>query len=227
MPASSTVDTASRIAYGETAPSSSTGTATSTSTANSEPTKAPAEISSSASTARRAAGRRRTGRARAAPAAVRASRQSPRMFGWRSARRPPEPVADRERHQHHADRVRPDDRGRAEVRGEQADGRDLGARASPFRPRTRARAAAASEPQRSRSYGVLWQGLPPQTSITCPSIFRNSDFWVRAAAVERGSQCGSSPPRLGVFVIGGRRRAGVPDHDRRAVERVARIAGIA
>ena len=37
---------------------------------------------------------------------------------------------------------------------------------------------------------------------------RNSDFWTRAAGVERGSECGSSPPRLGVFVIGG---AGVPE----------------
>ena len=89
VPASSTFDTASRIAQGETAPSSRTGTATSTSTASSDPTNAPAEISSSASTATSSSGSATNGTSASRPAASRLSRQRPRMCGWRSAKRPP------------------------------------------------------------------------------------------------------------------------------------------
>src|SRR4051812_32683252 len=80
---------ASRSAYGDTAPSSSTGTATSTSTASSEPTKAPAEISSSASTATSSSGSATNGTSASSAAAASASRHSPRLCGWRSASRPP------------------------------------------------------------------------------------------------------------------------------------------
>src|ERR671918_870166 len=66
-----------------------TGTATSTSTPSSEPMNAPAEIESSASTPRSSSGSAANGISASRPAAVSASRQSPRMWGWRSARRPP------------------------------------------------------------------------------------------------------------------------------------------
>ena len=39
----------------------------------------------------------------------------------------------------------------------------------------------------------VWHGAPLHTSTIAPSGFRNSDFCSRAATVERGSLCGSSP----------------------------------
>ena len=88
-PASSTLFTASRIAHGDTMPSSSTGTATSPSTPTSEPMNAPAEIESRASTATSSSGSAANGTIASSTAAVSVSRQSPRMCGWRSAKRPP------------------------------------------------------------------------------------------------------------------------------------------
>jgi hypothetical protein len=79
VPASSTLDTASRMAYGDTAPSSRTGTATSPSTPISEPTNAPADTESSASTATCSSGSAANGTSARRPAAVSASRHRPRM----------------------------------------------------------------------------------------------------------------------------------------------------
>ena len=81
VPACSTSGTASRSAYGEAAPSSITGTATRTSTANSEPTNAPAEIESSASTETSKNGRARNGTIASSTAAARTILQRPAATG--------------------------------------------------------------------------------------------------------------------------------------------------
>ena len=122
----------SRIAQGDTAPRSSTGTATSTSTATSEPRNAPAEIASSASTATSSSGSAANGTSASSTAAASASRQSAAHVRIAVGPAAPEPVADGERHEHDADRVRPDDRRGAEVGSEQPHGRDL--RAERARP---------------------------------------------------------------------------------------------
>src|SRR5213592_2030286 len=44
---------------------------------------------------------------------------------------------------------------------------------------------------------------PPQTSVSAPLGWNQSDFCWRAAGVLRGNECGSAPPRFGVFVTGG------------------------
>ena len=127
VPLSSTRSTASRIAYGEAAPSSITGGATSTVTATSEPMKAPAETSSSAST--------ETSRNGSATNGISADRERgdqherAEALPVRMAVGEPaaEPVADRQRDEHDADHVRPHDRRGAEERRHQPGGRDLGA----------------------------------------------------------------------------------------------------
>jgi hypothetical protein len=73
--------TASRTAQGEAAPSRVTGTATSTSTPNSEPAKPPTETLSKASAEKPRKGRAANGTTAISRAAIRTSRQSPRMWG--------------------------------------------------------------------------------------------------------------------------------------------------
>src|SRR3954451_25389094 len=46
------------------------------------------------------------------------------------------------------------------------------------------------------------QGSPPHTSVSDPVGENQSDFCWRAAGVLRGNECGSAPPRGGVFVTG-------------------------
>src|SRR6266436_2012818 len=58
------------------------------------------------------------------------------------------------------------------------------------------------QPVGVKAYGAR-QGIPPQTSITAPFAWRNSDFCVRALGWLRGSSWGSWPPGGGVFVVGG------------------------
>ena len=88
-PACSTESTASRIAQGEIAPSSSTGSATSTSTAASEPMNAPASTVSSARTAACRKGPATSGTTASSTAAASTVRRRSRSCGWRSAKRPP------------------------------------------------------------------------------------------------------------------------------------------
>ena len=124
-PESSTVRIFSRIAHGDTEPSISTGTATSTSTPNSEPANAPTEYWSNASTLSD-----RNGSATNGTSAISTDGDEHRRAQRRQVRPPvrhppAEPVADRERHQHDRDRVRPHDRRRAEERRHQPRGGDL------------------------------------------------------------------------------------------------------
>ena len=127
VPLSSTRSTASRIAYGDAAPSSITGGATSTETATSDPMNAPAETCSSASTETSRNGSATNG-IRATPSpADQDQRAQPLLVRVAVGEPPADPVPDRQRHEHDADRVRPHDRGRAEERRHQPRGGDLGA----------------------------------------------------------------------------------------------------
>ena len=107
-------------------------------TATSDPKKAPAETSSSASTETSRNGSATNGISPTASAATSTSVQRPLLCGWRSAKLPADPVPDRQRDEHDADRVRPHDRRGAEERRHQPRGRDLGAERRRRRPRTRA-----------------------------------------------------------------------------------------
>ena len=169
VPVSATRPTASRFAYGATIPSSSTGTATSTSTAASEPKKPPTDSAPSALTASRRNGsdderhdreqHRRAEHDHAQAAHVRAA------VGEPAADR----VADRQRDEHGGDRVRPDDRRGAEIRGEQSGGGDLGAEAGGAdaeRDRTQ-------PPERDR-------GSCPHVALTSPAPHRMAALGRRA-----------------------------------------------
>ena len=115
----------SRIAHGDTAPSISTGTATSTSTPNSEPANAPTRVLVERLDAER---EERVGDDRH-------EREQRRRHQHQHAQRAligaaighpaAEPVADRQRHQHDRDRVRPHDRRGAEERRHQPRRGDL------------------------------------------------------------------------------------------------------
>ena len=89
VPASATSATARRSAYGATAPETRIGIATSTVTPSSEPTNAPAEIESSASTATPRNGSATNGTAASSSPASSTIRYSPSRVGLRSASRPP------------------------------------------------------------------------------------------------------------------------------------------
>ena len=88
-PESSTACSFSRIAHGDTAPSSSTGMATSASTPNSEPANVPMLSESNASTLSSRNGPATIGTSASSSEATTTSRHRPRRCGWRSARRPP------------------------------------------------------------------------------------------------------------------------------------------
>ena len=81
VPLSSTRSTASRIAYGDAAPSSINGGATSTVTATSDPMNAPADTLSSASTEMSRKGSATKGIAHTASAATSTSTQRPCLWG--------------------------------------------------------------------------------------------------------------------------------------------------
>ena len=83
--------------------------------------------SSSASTDTSRNGSARNGISPTASAATSTSVQRPRRCGWRSAKLPPDPVAERKRDQHDADDVRPHHRRGAEEGRQQPRGRNLGA----------------------------------------------------------------------------------------------------
>ena len=89
VPVSATRATASRLAYGATIPSSSTGTATSTSTAASEPRKPPTDSAPSALTASCRNGSDTNGTIASSTAATSTIAHRPRRSARRSASRPP------------------------------------------------------------------------------------------------------------------------------------------
>src|ERR671911_2015895 len=167
VPASSTEWTASRIAHGETVPSSSTGIATRTTTASSEPTKAPAEISSSAFTATSSSGSATKGTRASITAAESATRQSARMLGWRSARRPPSQYPTES-----ATSTVPIVFAHTIVEAPKyGASRRTAAISAPSEPVPTTKTSSGS----GGIYGTAWQGAPPQTSTPRPPTFRNSD----------------------------------------------------
>ena len=124
-PESSTRSSFSRIAHGDTAPSISTGTATSASTPNSEPAKPPIETLSNASTDSDSSGCATNGTTREQDRRDEHEQAQPLHVRVAVGQPAAEPVADRQRDEHDADRVRPHDRRVAEVRGDQPRDGDL------------------------------------------------------------------------------------------------------
>ena len=124
-PDSSTVASFSRVAHGETAPSSSSGTATSTSVPNSDAVNAPTDRLSNALTLkdRNGCAMNGTTASSALPSSTSAAQRA--LLRAPVGQPPAEPVADRQRQQHDRDRVRPDHRRGAEERRHQALGGDL------------------------------------------------------------------------------------------------------
>ena len=147
VPASSTFDTASRIAHGDTAPSSSTGTATSTEHRQQRADeRAGGDLVECVDRhVEQRVGRERHEREQAGREQAEQAEAAHVRVAVREA--PAQPVADRERDQHDADGVGPHDRGGAEVRSEQPDRRDLGAQRSRSDHEDEQRAGAAFRPE--------------------------------------------------------------------------------
>ena len=124
-PDSSTAASFSRVAHGETAPSSSSGTATSTSVPNSEAVNAPTLMFSNALTESVRNGCEMNGHDRQQHAPAQHQRRQRAPLRPPVGEPPAEPVADRQRQQHDRDRVRPDHRRGTEERRHQALGGDL------------------------------------------------------------------------------------------------------
>ena len=129
VPVSATRATASRLAYGATIPSSSTGTATSTSTAASDPRKPPIDSAPSALTASCRNGSDTNGTIASSTAGAQHDRAQPAQVRAPVGQLPTHRVAGRQRDQDGGDRVGPDDRRGPEVGGEQAGRGDLRAEA--------------------------------------------------------------------------------------------------
>ena len=191
---------------------------------SSEPRNAPAEISSSASTARSSSGSADERHQRQQPGG--AQREQAEAAHVRVAVRQAaaEPVADRERHQHDADRVRPDDRGGAEVRGEQPHGGDLRAeRARPHHEDEQGQRWHCAAEVATAGRSSL--GIPTTRRLASPAMdlaaadrahlwhpFTQQRGWTRRGAADRRARRGHRPDR----------RRGPPLHRRRLVALVQR-----